>query len=125
MISRFSLTAGALLLAAVALTGFACKMSSPTAPTTPVAAADVTINIAGMNDALSFSPNPGTIPVGKTVSWHNVDSTTHNVNANDGSFSTGNIAPGATSTPIKMSAVGSFAYHCSIHPTMVGSVNVQ
>lgn len=125
MLSRLNLTAGVLILAAVAFTGFACKMSSPTAPTTPVVAADVTINIAGMNDALSFSPNPGTIPVGKTVSWHNVDSTTHNVAANDGSFNTGNIGPGGTSTPIRMNTAGSFGYHCIIHPTMVGTANVQ
>ena len=92
--------------------------------------ADVTITIVGMNGNMSFSPNPGTVPVGKTVAWTNATSSgyggaTHHITADNGSFSTGDIAPGSTSTPIKMSTAGSFAYHCTIHPTMVGSVTVQ
>lgn len=127
MLSRFNLTAIAAILAVVAVTGFACKMSSPTAPSqpNPVPAADITINIVGMNDAQSFSPNPGSIPIGKTVAWHNADNTAHTATANNGSFTTGTIGPGGTSAPIRMNTAGSFAYHCTIHPTMVGTVNVQ
>jgi len=36
----------------------------------------------------------------------------------------GQIAPGQTSAPITFSTAGTFNYHCSIHPTMVGRLNV-
>ena len=54
--------------------------------------------------------------------WNNTDSVTHRIVANDGSFDTGNIAPGASSPAMSVSADGA-RYHCSIHPTMVGVVN--
>ncbi len=104
-------------------------------PTTPVApppggggsgtgAADVTVTILGLNGYQSFSPNPVSVRVGQTVAWHNADSITHTATADGGQFDTGGIAPGTTSNPITMSAAGAFGYHCSIHPTMVGTVNV-
>ncbi len=83
-----------------------------------------------MNGNTSFSPNPGVIPVGKTVAWTNAGAAgyggvTHDITADNGSFDTGPISPGSTSAPIKMTTAGSFGYHCSIHPTMVGTLNVQ
>jgi len=42
--------------------------------------------------------------------------------ANDGSFDTGNLAPGATSTAVTLPASGA-RYHCTLHPTMVGAVS--
>jgi hypothetical protein len=40
----------------------------------------------------------------------------------DGTISTTEIAPGATSTPLALGAVNK-SYHCSLHPSMVGSFN--
>jgi plastocyanin len=106
--------------------------SSPsTIPTPPTGggggggAADVTITITGMNDSQSFSPSPASVKVGQTVAWKNADSIVHTATADGGTFDTGNIAPGATSTPVMMSAAGTFGYHCRIHPSMVGSLSVQ
>jgi plastocyanin len=50
---------------------------------------------------------------------------THHIIADNGSFDAGDIPPGSTSSPIKMTTAGSIAYHCTIHPTMVGSLTVQ
>ena len=61
---------------------------------------------------------------GQTVAWRNGDSVSHTATADGGAFDTGIIAPGATSSPIMMSAAGSVAYHCAIHPSMVGSLTV-
>ena len=126
------LTFGLVALSAFALVAASCgSSSSPTAPSNPGGGgggggtpADVTITIVGMNGNQSFSPNPATVTAGQTVAWRNADSITHNVAADNGSFSTGNIAPGTTSAPIMMSTAGSFGYHCQIHPTMVGTLNV-
>lgn len=110
-------------LAAIVLSVAACSgygNSSPIAPnSSPSPPADaITINIVGMNGTQSFSPNPSTVPVGKRVVWHNLDSITHRVVFDDGEVDTGNIAPGAFSTPTGLVAPG--PYHCSIHPSMIG-----
>lgn len=116
-------------LAGVALVGLmlsiSCKMSSTPTSNTPAAPADVTIVINGMDGAQSFSPDPGTVKAGQTVSWRNNDSTTHTATSDTGAFNTGTIAPGKTSNPITMPTAGTLNYHCSIHPTMVGTLNVQ
>ena len=96
--------------------------SSPTSPSgtsAPPAGATI-INVVGENGAQSYSPNPATVPAGQMVVWHNVDTVTHRVVLNDGTLDTGNIAPGAFSAPMILRAVG--PYHCSIHPSMVGTI---
>jgi len=127
------LTLGLVALSAFVVVAASCgSSSSPTSPSpTPGGGgggggtADVTITIAGENGSQSFSPNPAAVTAGQTVAWRNADSMTHTATANDGSFNTGNIAPGATSAPITMGTAGSFAYHCQIHPDMVGTLNVN
>jgi plastocyanin len=96
---------------------------SPVAPTPPAPTTSngvVTINIVRDNGAQSFSPNPATLPAGQMVVWHNVDGTTHRVVLNSGSLDTGDLAPGASSRPMSINTGG--PYHCSIHPTMVGTI---
>ena len=91
---------------------------TPTPIPTPPSAV-VTINVVIENGAQSFSPNPATLPAGQTVLWRNVDNITHRVVLNNGSLDTGNLAPGASSQPMSINAGG---YHCSILPSMVGTI---
>ncbi|HEY1912578.1 MAG TPA: plastocyanin/azurin family copper-binding protein [Vicinamibacterales bacterium] len=72
----------------------------------------------------AFAPNPITVSVGGMVTWTNNDSITHTSVANAGAWSSGSIAPGGTFS-MTFPAAGSFPYHCSIHPGMVGTVTVQ
>ena len=72
----------------------------------------------------SFSPASVTVKVGDTVTWTNQDSTTHTVVADNGEFKSGNLGNGATFS-FTFSTAGTFAYHCSIHSTMKGTVVVQ
>jgi plastocyanin len=81
----------------------------------------VTINIVRENGAQSFSPNPATLPAGQRVVWHNVDGATHRVVLNSGSLDTGDLAAGASSQPMSINTA-SGAYHCSLHPSMVGTI---
>jgi plastocyanin len=98
---------------------------TPTGPGQPATAPPgaIVIDVIGINGARSFAPNPGTVPAGQTVVWHNVDSTIHRVVLDTGGFDTGNIAPGAFSAPMTLPAVG--PYHCSLHPEMTGVIVVQ
>lgn len=82
----------------------------------------VTINIVGVNGKLSFNPNPANVPAGQTVVFRNNDVVTHRVVLDDNSINTGDIAPGASSQPLPLGGV-SKPYHCSMHPSMVGSLN--
>jgi plastocyanin len=109
--------------AAMALLGSACGSSTPSAPT--VAAADITISIVGDRTNQSYSPNPTTMRVGQTVAWKNNDTTTHDATQDASRFATGTLNAGATSTPVPMSTAGTFTYHCTIHPGMVGTLVVQ
>jgi plastocyanin len=57
------------------------------------------------------------------VTWSNEDSVGHTVTANGGAFGSGTIAPG-TSFTRTFATAGTFAYHCSIHPSMTGTITV-
>ena len=103
---------------------FSSVASGPTGPST----GGVTISILPSNGlgnlgASSFSPNPASVAQGMTVLWHNDDSTTHHIVLDNGSLDTGAIAPGSTSPAMTLS-VTSGTYHCTIHPGMVGSINM-
>jgi plastocyanin len=96
----------------------------PTTPTPPPGGSSeiVTITITGVKGAQSFSPNPATCPAGQRVVFQNADVVAHRVVLDDRSVDTGDIAPGASSAPQALGAV-SKSYHCSLHPSMVGSLN--
>ncbi len=102
----------------------ACSKKSSN-PVSPLPGPDVTITIVGINGNMSFSPNPSTAKVGQKVAWRNSGGTTHTATADGGAFDTGSIANGGTSGLIAMGTAGSFSYHCSFHPTMVGTLNVN
>ena len=110
------------LVAAVTLAGIGCGSSSPAAPTV---SADVTISMVGDRGAQSFAPNPTTIRVGQSVAWKNNDTTAHDATQDASRFQTGTVSAGGTSAPITMTAAGTFAYHCTIHPGMIGTLVVQ
>jgi plastocyanin len=110
----------------IAATAMACGGYSSPTPTTPSPSGPpdpnaITISIVGENGARSFNPNPASVG-GRVVVFKNNDSITHRVVLNDGTIDTGDIAPGATSRTFTMPDLGT-NYHCSIHPSMVGSVN--
>jgi plastocyanin len=102
--------------------GYGGNSGNPTAPagnsTAPSDA--IVINVVAKNGAQSFSPNPSSVPNGRTVVWQNIDTITHRVVLNDRSVDTGNLDPGTYSSPMTLATVGS--YHCGIHPDMVGTV---
>ena len=114
------------LAAAVACGGGGYGSSPSPMPTPPSGggptAADVTITINGMLGNQSFSPSPAGVKAGQTVAWHNGDSVSHTATASG--FDTGTIPAGRTSSPITFATAGSFDYQCTIHPSMVGTLNV-
>jgi plastocyanin len=84
----------------------------------------IIIDIVGINGSMSFSPNPASVRVGQQIVWRNTDAIAHTATQDVGGFDTGPIAPGGTSAPITLGAAGTIGYHCKIHPSMVGTLNV-
>ncbi len=78
-----------------------------------------------MNGSSSFSPSPAQVKVGQEIRWRNADSTAHTATEDGNAWDTGSIAPGATSGAITLNAAGQVFYHCTLHPTMVGSLVVS
>jgi len=94
----------------------------PTSPSPPPPSNAATIQIVSDSGSQSFDPNPSPLPSSRQVTWRNDDGEVHRIVANDGSFDTGNLGPGATSPAIQIPTSGA-RYHCTLHPTMVGAVS--
>ena len=119
----------ATLAAAVWMLACGGGKSTPTSPTTntntpPASTGSNTLTIAiqSSSGAQAFAPNPAAAGQGQMVMWRNSDSVTHHIVANDGSFDTGDIVPGASSSPRTFAA--GVNYHCTLHTNMIGAIGV-
>jgi plastocyanin len=70
-----------------------------------------------------YYPDPVTIEEGGKVIWQNEDSAPHTATAEDGSFDTGTLEEGKLKSE-SFKEPGTYAYICSIHPQMEGTVEV-
>ena len=66
-----------------------------------------------------FTFRPGTLDIiaGQSVTFFNNDAVAHTATAADGSFDTGNIAPGHSAT-VTFDTPGTYSYGCTYHPVM-------
>lgn len=89
--------------------------------------ADVTIQVqSDPTDAGKFVPNPATAKVGNVVKWSfEDDQSPHTVTSDDTtSFDSGSKAKGEVFTH-KFDKAGTFAFHCTLHANMKGSIAVS
>ena len=70
----------------------------------------------------AFDPQSVTVKVGTTVTWTNKDSATHTVTGSG--WGSDQLATGAAYSHT-FDKAGSYDYHCSIHPSMTGTIIVQ
>ena len=73
--------------------------------------------------SFTFTPGQATATAGNSVSWTNADSTAHTVTFDSGP-DCGNLATGV-SVSATFTSPGTYPYHCTIHPTMKGTVTVS
>jgi plastocyanin len=107
--------------------GCSSSYSSPSAPSPATAGSAMNLSIVSGASVLTngaFMPNPDTIAVGDTVTWTNNDSTAHTTTADGREWDSGTLAPGASFSRT-FTAAGTFTYHCTIHPGMIGTVTVK
>jgi len=86
---------------------------------TPVRGTAQTIMITDWsNGSYGFNPAVLAVKVGTTITWKNMSSAPHTVTSDDGqTFDSGNVAVGG-SFHFTFTTVGTFSYHCNIHPYM-------
>jgi plastocyanin len=73
--------------------------------------------------AMAFSPGSVTTTLGGSVTWTFKDATAHTSTSDQGFWDSGTRSGGATYSRAFTSA-GTFAYHCTIHSMMRGTVKV-
>lgn len=71
-----------------------------------------------------FNSTSLTVPLNTTVIWTNKDATTHTVTSNNGLFDSGNINDGEVYKH-QFTAIGTYTYKCTIHPSMTAKIIVQ
>ena len=116
---------GGIVLAAAStalVAQLATSFKSP--PPRPVA---VVVSGAPSTAAASISgfafPKSVTVAVDGTVTWTNADSAGHTVTFDDPTLSTQSV-PGGATVSVQFSTKGLYSYHCDIHSSMTGSVEV-
>ncbi|MGG9970831.1 plastocyanin/azurin family copper-binding protein [Ferruginibacter sp. SUN002] len=73
----------------------------------------------------AFSSSSITVAKGTTITWTNIGASAHTVTSDDGtSFDSGNLSTGGVFTHT-FNTAGTFAYHCSAHPSMTATVIVN
>ena len=121
-----ALIAGLVFALAILVFAAGCGGGAGGATTTAAGGATTTAAAGGqvVIKGFAFSPDSITIKAGESVTWTNQDGTTHTVTADNAEFSSGNIPSGSAFT-FKFDKAGTYAYHCSIHSTMKGTIVVQ
>lgn len=102
----------------------ATSASTPTQAASTAPTKVVKVKIVEKNDKYSFDPASITIPKGAQVVWTNASDAPHTVTSNDNTFKTpSNLTENQTFMMV-FNTTGTFAYHCTIHPYMKGTITV-
>ena len=92
-------------------------MPDPAAPAAPIS---VIINIIGTFGSGAFDPDPIQAALGNMMVWTNNDTRVHHIMLDDGT-DVGEVAPGQSTAPMALTTP-SATFHCTIHPSMVGTI---
>lgn len=69
---------------------------------------------------------PITAKVGDVITWTNSDTAAHKVATDDGSCTMGaNIAGGGGKQSLVFNKAGTYAFHCTLHPNMKGTITIS
>ena len=108
----------ALAVTTVMVAGCTSSSNPSPGPVTSIASQ----NTVAIKD-YAFSPSTLTIQKGANVTWRNDDSVQHQITSDSQAFSSPLFGTGGTYT-YQFNTTGTFPYHCSIHPSMKGTVVV-
>lgn len=95
----------------------------PAAPSGPSSVVVIPVGAESLGNR-AFIPAGLDITVGTTVTWRNADSTSHTSTSDGAGWDSRTLAPGREFS-FAFQTAGTFPYHCTIHPGMVGTVVVR
>jgi plastocyanin len=72
----------------------------------------------------AYGPSQLDVLPGTTVVWSNQSTRTHTVTAYDGAFDSGHLVAGAR-FQVTFARPGAYQYHCTIHPSIQGEIDVR
>jgi plastocyanin len=73
-----------------------------------------------------FEWGPVSAKVGDVITWTNADAAPHKVGLDDGSCTmSSNIAGGGGKASLVFSVPGTYPFHCTIHPSMKGTITIS
>ena len=126
--NRMLILSVTLIIAMGALAACAKSPAATTAPNyVPPTTSGGSTEAAGSNkidiSGFAFSPSTLTVKAGTTVTWTNKDSVDHTITSDTNVFDSGNMGSGDTFS-YTFTTAGTFVYHCTVHPSMVGTIIV-
>jgi amicyanin len=117
-----------LILGIIFFAGCASNQTAETTSTTLTQEATTTTLVAGTQVLIknfAFSPAELKIKVGETVLWVNQDAAPHKLESDSGTEINSETLSNAQTYSHTFQTAGTYAYHCSIHPSMKASVTVE
>ena len=72
-----------------------------------------------------FAPATLTVPAGTRVEWSSQDEEPHVITSAGSLFASSKVLDTSDSYAVTFSKPGTYAYYCSIHPMMVGTIIMQ
>lgn len=129
-VHRLATLAVALILAACS-GGSTTPTSGPTAggPGATTAAAPCTDSTGTTVVQATVSNNTWSQPVnakvGDVITWSNSDGVPHKVALDDGSCQMSDNIPGGGSKSLVFTVAGTYPFHCTVHPSMKGTITIS
>lgn len=112
----------AALTAILSLPAIAVAAGSAPAITPNQDAAQVGASVSIVDFA--FQPGFAVVTAGSTVSWYNAGAAPHTVTSSAGAFDSGALGSGGGFSTTFWTP-GTYSYYCAIHPSMVGTIQVN
>src|SRR5205814_1758022 len=94
----------------------ALVLAVPSAADTPPAEVNIEFG--------DYRPDLLDVLPGETVKWTNVSQRTHTVTSDTALFDSGEV-PGGSGFAFTFNTPGAYRYHCTIHPSILGEVDVR
>lgn len=127
MLSLRLAVVSAFLMFAIACGGSDSSSSTSPSPTPtpggPSSSVAIPVGAASLGNR-AYTPDDLNVAVGTTVTWMNTDSISHTSTSDANGWNSGIVAPGGQFS-FAFQTAGTFPYHCTIHPGMVGTVVVR
>ncbi len=108
----------------------AMALACATVPMTPALAAKAGVASSGKETSVdirnfAFEPKTLTVTAGTRVVWTNRDDEPHLIRSAGNTFAASKALDTSDSYAVTFAKPGTYAYYCSIHPMMVGTIIVQ